>query len=250
MITHAPRWEIQESSLAHPARGGPHRGLRRPRAVGLVRALAQRRRRAPRPRLGRQPRARAGGDPHARPPRLRRARLRPVRQRREQRPLERARRQRAAGRRRRARLRWRAAPTSTRSGSPPSAPRSAARCCSRPPPASRGSRPWCPTAPRAREDQARGRASGRSRERALVLAELHAPRAIAASRRRRRCSTWLPRIAPRPVLLIAAGGDPDEIPTNRRLPRRGRRLGASCTRSPRPVTPRAWRRGRASTRRA
>ena len=26
----------------------------------------------------------------------------------------------------------------------------------------------------------------------------------------------MPRIAPRPVLLIAGGGDPDEIPTNRR----------------------------------
>ena len=88
-----------------PARGGPDRCLRRPHAVGLVRPLAQRRRRASRPRLRRQPRARAGGDPPAREARLRRARLRPVRQRREQRPLERARRQRPAGRRRRARLR-------------------------------------------------------------------------------------------------------------------------------------------------
>ena len=58
----------------------------------------------------------------------------------------------------------------------------------------------------------------------------------------------MPRIAPRPVLLIASGGDPERSRRTARTatpaPRR------SSTRSPRPATPRAWRCGRRSTRRA
>ena len=57
LITHAPRWEIHQSAL-----GVPHDEVRIPtrgraQAVGLVRAVAQRRGRAREPRLRRKPRS-------------------------------------------------------------------------------------------------------------------------------------------------------------------------------------------------
>jgi pimeloyl-ACP methyl ester carboxylesterase len=45
---------------------------------------------------------------------------------------------------------------------------------------------------------------------------LHATRAIGGTRAAPSLDGLMPRIAPRPVLLIAAGGDPQEIPVNRR----------------------------------
>ena len=45
---------------------------------------------------------------------------------------------------------------------------------------------------------------------------LHASRAIAGTRAAPSLDGVMPRIAPRPVLLIASGGDPEEIPVNRR----------------------------------
>ena len=142
MTTHAPRWTISGRRAGHPARGVRVDAARWP----LVRAAAQRRRRAAGPRLRRQPRARRRPRRDARPPRLRRARARPPRQRRERRPLQRARRQRAAGGR--AALDYLARGPAI-PGSPASASRSAARCCSRRP---RGRRlqPSSPTAPPAR----------------------------------------------------------------------------------------------------
>jgi uncharacterized protein len=53
-------------------------------------------------------------------------------------------------------------------------------------------------------------------ERALAALILHAPRAIAGTQAAPSLDDVLPRIGPRPVLLIAAGGDPEEIPVNRR----------------------------------
>jgi pimeloyl-ACP methyl ester carboxylesterase len=45
---------------------------------------------------------------------------------------------------------------------------------------------------------------------------LHAARVISGERPAPSLTGLMPRIAPRPVLLIASGGDPDEIPTNRK----------------------------------
>jgi uncharacterized protein len=45
---------------------------------------------------------------------------------------------------------------------------------------------------------------------------LHATRAISGTQAAPSLDGVMPRIAPRPVLLIASGGDPEEIPVNRR----------------------------------
>jgi pimeloyl-ACP methyl ester carboxylesterase len=44
---------------------------------------------------------------------------------------------------------------------------------------------------------------------------VHAPRIIGGERAAPSLIDLMPRIAPRPVLLISAGGDPEETPTNR-----------------------------------
>jgi uncharacterized protein len=51
-----------------------------------------------------------------------------------------------------------------------------------------------------------------------VVAELglQAIRGVSGMRESPSLVGIMPRIAPRPVLLIAGGGEPDEIPTNRR----------------------------------
>ena len=95
-------------------------------------------------------------------------------------------------------------------GSPRSGPRSAARCCSRRPRATSASRPSWRTAPRAPRTRSRSTAaacstSSRSRCSRIIGGERPAPSLI----------DLMPRIAPRPVLLIASGGDAREIPTNR-----------------------------------
>ena len=67
---------------------------------------------------------------------------------------------------------------------------------------------------RAPGGQPRGQRRGSS---SSASSAAWACRPCAASRacgRRRRCSTSMPRIAPRPALLIASGGDPTEIPTD------------------------------------
>jgi uncharacterized protein len=53
-------------------------------------------------------------------------------------------------------------------------------------------------------------------ERAVAALVLQATRAIAGTQAAPSLDGVMPRIAPRPVLLIAAGGDPQEIPVNRR----------------------------------
>jgi uncharacterized protein len=53
-------------------------------------------------------------------------------------------------------------------------------------------------------------------ERVQAALMLHATRAIAGTQAAPSLDGVMPRIAPRPVLLIAAGGDPEEIPVNRR----------------------------------
>ena len=53
-------------------------------------------------------------------------------------------------------------------------------------------------------------------ERALFALMLHTRRALAGTEAAPSLDGIMPRIAPRPVLLIAAGGDPQEIPVNRR----------------------------------
>ena len=105
-----------------PARGRPLHHERRARAARLVRALAQRRRGDRLP----GPQGPAGVGAHARPPRLRRAALRPPRRGRERRRSQRlglGRRPRPAGR---DRLPRRPVPTSTPTGSAGSACPSAA----------------------------------------------------------------------------------------------------------------------------
>jgi pimeloyl-ACP methyl ester carboxylesterase len=52
-------------------------------------------------------------------------------------------------------------------------------------------------------------------ERALAWVQLQAPRIIGGERAAPSLIDLMPRIAPRPVLLISAGGDPDETPVNR-----------------------------------
>jgi pimeloyl-ACP methyl ester carboxylesterase len=52
-------------------------------------------------------------------------------------------------------------------------------------------------------------------ERALASLIVHAPRVIGGERAAPSLIDLMPRIAPRPVLLISAGGDPEETPTNR-----------------------------------
>lgn len=53
-------------------------------------------------------------------------------------------------------------------------------------------------------------------ERIQAALMLHATRAIGGTRAAPSLDGIVPRIAPRPVLLIASGGDPEEIPVNRR----------------------------------
>ena len=53
-------------------------------------------------------------------------------------------------------------------------------------------------------------------ERAITSWMLRAARTISGTRAAPSLIDIVPRIAPRPVLLIAAGSDPAEIPTNRR----------------------------------
>ena len=60
----------------HRPRGRRCPRARPPQAGGVVRPVAQRRRRPPQPRLRREPRPRGRARPHARPPRLRRPRPR------------------------------------------------------------------------------------------------------------------------------------------------------------------------------
>ena len=214
MVTHAPRWAIQESSL-----GIAHQEVAIEsadgRAVGLVRPVAQPNGRAPQPRLGRQPRARRRAHPHARPPRLRRARARQPRQRRERGPLQRARLQRPAGRRRRHPA------GSTRR--PDVDPRRIAGFG-----VSLGAEVLLEAA--ARDPRLRAVvADGPTRpmdgrrvgdpalpERAFGALWLQAVRGISGMREAPSLAGIMPRIAPRPVLLIAGGvGAPDEIPANR-----------------------------------
>jgi pimeloyl-ACP methyl ester carboxylesterase len=52
-------------------------------------------------------------------------------------------------------------------------------------------------------------------ERAMASFIVHAPRIIGGERAAPSLIDLMPRIAPRPVLLISAGGDPEETPTNR-----------------------------------
>ncbi len=52
-------------------------------------------------------------------------------------------------------------------------------------------------------------------ERAIGWLIIHAPRVIGGERAAPSLIDLMPRIAPRPVLLISAGGDPDETPVNR-----------------------------------
>jgi uncharacterized protein len=51
--------------------------------------------------------------------------------------------------------------------------------------------------------------------RAMASLIVHAPRIIGGERAAPSLTDLMPRIAPRPVLLISAGGDPEETPTNR-----------------------------------
>jgi dienelactone hydrolase len=53
-------------------------------------------------------------------------------------------------------------------------------------------------------------------ERIQAALMLHATRAIGGTQAAPSLDGIMPRIAPRPVLLIASGGDPEEIPVNRR----------------------------------
>jgi pimeloyl-ACP methyl ester carboxylesterase len=52
-------------------------------------------------------------------------------------------------------------------------------------------------------------------ERAMASLIVHAPRIIGGERAAPSLIDLMPRIAPRPVLLISAGGDPEETPVNR-----------------------------------
>ena len=52
-------------------------------------------------------------------------------------------------------------------------------------------------------------------ERAMSWLVINTPRVIGGERAAPSLIDLMPRIAPRPVLLISAGGDPDETPTNR-----------------------------------
>ena len=128
---------------------------------------------------------------------------------------------------RRSTPRWtgsRAAPTSIPPGSAPSARRSAARCCSRRRPASRGcSAVVSDGAKRPQDDHSVDERP--LHERALAALMLHAPRAIAGTQAAPSLDRVLPRIAPRPVLLIAAGGEPGGDPGQPPLPRGG---GSDC----------------------
>ena len=60
------------------------------------------------------------------------------------------------------------------------------------------------------------RPEDRDRSEPVGWLALHAARVIGGEQPAPSLLGAMPRIAPRPVLLIAAGGDPDEIPTNRR----------------------------------
>ena len=229
----------------HPPPGGPHRDLRRPRAVGLVRPVDQRRGRARQPRVRRQPGAGDGGDPDAGEARLRRARARQPRQRGERGALERPRRQRPArhrcgaglphppaGRRSRADRRLRLL-AGRRGAARGDRARSAAarRHLRRSRTAGRQPRRQRPRVRRAHYRQAHdagrprhlGHAAG-----ALAVRVDAADRAAtrAADRRRRR---------------------PVRDPHQPRVPRRRRGERRAVRRCRTPVTPRAWRSIRRST---
>ena len=216
LVTHAPRWAIQEASLGIPHEEVTVADGRRPRPVGLVGA----RRATARPCCvdhgsgGSRERV-VGAHPHARPPRLWRARARPARQRGERGALERPRRQRPA---RGGRRRWPG--SSRRDGVDPDRIagyglslgaevliEAAARDDRLSALVADGA-----TRPQDAQDVLDPDAAQRGARRG---SRSQGVRGVSGMRTSTSLNPLIERIAPRPVLLVAAGGFEQEIPANR-----------------------------------